>query len=208
VSEVQNAASPLVFLLLQDWNVYLPLTRWAAEQKFMPRARGPTKDNLTILANVVEWCRERSVEPRAWLHFCFHHRGFKWPPKFEPRKDGKSDLTSESLLPKFLKGQSGLGFFRRRMAASSEVHDDAYDPNRDMTPHVEQLKYRYREAGDTETCASRQLVQTLGYHPRSVPCVGCPSRVRCAVQLEAAVAFPIVALRAGRITVQEAEALA
>lgn len=194
-------------LLLGDWNVYQLQTFHAQDRinrgLFVGR-RKANADNLGQMEKLIAWCRLRHVEPRLWLFFLFKSRQWKFPPKFD---DG--NMLSEKQLAKYRALKTGLGFFRRRTGASALEGDDAeFDPNRDMAPHAEALKQRYLAEGQIQRCLDETLVNTLGYHPRSPICGCCPAAYECAVRLEGMLPFPILALRAGRISQREAERMA
>ena len=193
--------------LLADWNVYMAQTHFWHERvrSGQPMAsRKLTPANREFLHKMVLWCAQHGVEPRLWLFHQFKGRGWRFPPKFD-----ESCLMSEKALPKFrnLKAAS-LGFFRRRMAASKQSGLEVFDPNRDIATTVESLKSRFLERGSAEECMQATLTQTLGYHPKSVVCQSCPQAQPCSAALEALVPFPILALRAGRITAEEADRIA
>lgn len=195
-------------LLLSDWNVYMCQTHFWHERKAAGQYMGHRKmtpNNHALLASMVLWCRSRGVEPRLWLFFQFKVRGWRFPPKFD-----EGCLMSEKMLTKFWGMRtSGLGFFKKRMAVSkAEAEADAaFDPNRDTTPSVESVKQNFLTVGNPSGCM-QDVMRTLGFHPKSSVCSGCPIRNQCAVELEAMVPFPILALRAGRITAAEAEKIA
>lgn len=200
----------LLHLLVGDWAVYTQQTRWVfqrRQQGQVTRMRKANERTLQQFGKMVEWCRARSIEPRLWLYFLFSVRNWFAPPRFD---DGS--LMSESAIEKYRRfGSRGdrLGFFRRRMGASArESVGGTYDPNRDLAPSVESLKAHYNASGDHQRCYEETLLKTLGYHPKSQTCRACPISGQCAVGLEAAVAFPILSLRLGRITSADAEAIA
>lgn len=196
-------------LLLEDWNVYQAQTFFFSERVkeglFLP-TRKDTKQNIALLEQVVAWCRERNAEPRLWLYFLFRVRNWKFPPKFTA-----GCLMSEPMLVKFRKVTRGLGFFRHRMASSASENggaEEMFDPNRDTAPAVEAVKQRFQEANNPNGCMQQMIATTLGFHPKSVTCSRCLIRADCAALLEASVPFPILALRAHRITPAEAQRIA
>lgn len=195
----------LVVLLFTDYNVFRGCTHHlfeaAKENPFLRRYLKATPERLSVLARMEEWCRERNVEPRLWLHFLFQMRGWRFSPKLTT-----ADLCSEKALARFGK-KAKLSFFRQHTQAHSLVDrsDAGFDPNRDTTPSVEALKLGYLQSGQAQRCLDEQLVQTLGYHPRSAVCLRCPLACDCAVRLEASVPFSLHAVRAGRLTPADAE---
>jgi len=200
---------PIEHLLLGDWNVYMHATQHAHQLRQAGRhvgMRKPLPANLAVLADMVAWCKEQGVEPRLWMFHLFARTNWRFPPKWP------GSFRSEAALEKFRRtiGRSNLAFFRRRVSASKVAAEDgqAYDPNRDTTPSVEGLKARYLESGQEDRCMGEMLLRTLGYHPRSDVCGRCRLREECAVRLEGTMPFPVLALRSGRITSDEAERMA
>lgn len=201
----------LVSHLLGDWNVYSAQTRNTHQRALQGRPTGSrkaTSANVKLLTAYIEWCGVRHIEPRLFLYFLFARRKWHFAPKFEA-----GNLMSDAMAEKYKQDgprRGTLGFFKRRLRASSleQAEAEAYDPNRDTTPSVEGLKARLQESGQSERCKAETVVVTMGFHPKSAVCLRCPVRVDCMLELESMVPFPIMALRQGRITAQQAEAIA
>lgn len=188
-------------LLLADFNVYRYQTRFYAQRmdEWSIKPARMTPQTAGLLREMVGWCREHGVEPRLWLYGLFRFRGWKWPVRLD-----RGSLMSERLIPRYRK-LSGLGFFQRRvMAASLEDAGGSWDQNRDLAPHVEQLKGRYLAEGRSVVCLDEQIVRTLGFHPASQVCRQCPVRAECAARLEGLAPFSFLALRSGRLTAEQA----
>jgi hypothetical protein len=196
--------SALAFTLVEDWNVYLMQTFHVHQMRAQGRyigTRRPNAANVAMMDAMVEWCRGRAIEPRQWLFFLFKRTNWRFPPKWQ-----EGYLMSEAAAKKFRKpAKYSLAFFRRRMGAAAVVDDAAYDPNRDITPATEALKARYAESGQQMRCLDETLVRTAGFHPQSRVCAACKLSQECALALEAAAPFAILALRSGIITSSEAE---
>lgn len=193
--------SRLVALLLADFNVYRYQTRFYAQRmdEWAIRPARMQPATAELLGSMVGWCRERAIEPRLWLYGLFRFRGWKWPVRLD-----RGSLMSERQIPRYRR-LSGLGFFQRRvMATSLEGVGGEWDQNRDLAPHVEQLKSRYAAEGRHATCLDEQIVRTLGYHPASRVCRQCPVAGECAARLEGLAPFSFLALRAGRMTASQA----
>ena len=194
-------------LLLLDWNIYMMQTRVTHQRQaagLFVGSRKPTVANVALLTTMVGWCQERMIEPRQWLFFLFKRTGWKFPPRFLPNY-----LMSDKAIPKY-RSMSGLAFFRKRVGASILAEQGSathFDPNRDITSSVEHLKMRYADANQPDRCLDESLLRTLGFHPKSKVCTTCALRADCATQLEAAMRFPIIALRAGRLTTEAAEGM-
>jgi hypothetical protein len=148
------------------------------------------------------------------MFYLFKRTGWKFPPKFKT-----ASLCSPTALEKYKGFKTGLGFFRKRVGVS--VAEDgvstpeAFDPNRDISQAVENLKTRYVFGSvdpplspDPARCKAEMLFRTWGYHPKSTVCQACPLAAQCSTELESLARFPVLALRSGRITAQEAQKLA
>ena len=162
-----------------------------------------TPDALEALGQMLDWCNEKGVEPRRWLFVLHAVRKWKFPIKL-----ARGHLCSEKVLPKFATTR-GLGFFRARVAATSEAAamGDA-DPNRDVFPAIEGRKQGYAQTGQVDRCVDEMMTSTYGYHPKSPVCTACPERHRCAIGLASLMPFDILALRDGRLSAADAERIA
>jgi len=191
----------LASTLLKDFNAYRYATRniqMLADQGETIYSFKENKKNMAILDDTIEFCRERSIEPRLWIFSLFKQRKWVFAPRLLP-----GHLMSETHVPKYRKMQ-GLGFFRKRV---SMIDDgiESYDPNRDINVTIEALKKRYASSEQHERCFDELMLRTLGFHPKSATCVVCPFNKKCAVSLQSMMRFDIIALREGRLTAREAE---
>lgn len=201
----------LAAVLLADYNYYRRQTRAThiQESDGIPfRPNSLNAKNRKIVDELIVWCREHMIEPRYWIYFLFKVRNWHYQPKLEA-----GHLQSKKMLEKHQKRKStgyGLSFFakRRRATASEEFTDtEAFDPNRDTDPTIERQKKQYLENGQSALCLTATQ-DTLGYHPQSKTCAACPMAGECAIQLQSMMPFPIISLRAGLITSEEAKRIA
>jgi hypothetical protein len=140
----------------------------------------------------------------VWLHSLFDARHWTYAPPFP-------QLRSHKHLQRFKTMRRGSTHFSARVQRESneaavQSHSN-YDPNRDVTATVENLKRHYLDSGQPQSCIS-SLQETLGFHPRSLVCARCPYAQPCAQQLQAMVPFDIQALRRGEITAAHAQHVA
>lgn len=160
-----------------------------------------TRERLAALRRMAEFARENGADPRLWLYTLFMSRQFIYPPKFEC-------LTPKSHLKCYLK-EHRLGLFAKKMAGERQRRRnndaDQYDPNRDIAQSVEDEKGHLLRTGQQQVCFDRMESITLGFHPRSKICAMCPIQTSCADALMNRVAFDIIALRRGDITVDDAQ---
>lgn len=197
-------ASTLAVQLFSDWNHWRRQTRSfaanALANEWAMRDLKETEERLQLFEEMIVWCRERKLEPRLWLMCLFKIRMWTFPPKLE-----RGSLMSENVIPK-VKKQHGLGIMRARLLQTARQHTrNDVDPNRDLLYAVEALKQRYANEGASERCLDEALVRTNGFHEKSPVCQRCPVSGKCSIKLMAFCSFDILALRAGRITAEEAE---
>ena len=182
--------------LLDDYNEYLVRT---AHWKQLPHAsrRRATPANLEVMRKLAEWCVVQSVEPRLWLYSLFAVRHWTFAPPFKA-------LQSKKHLERF-RGQKPGAHFTGRVQKEQNQQDASrgYDPNRDLIASVENLKRSYLSLNVPQVCMS-EMPATLGFHPRSQVCAGCPLARECAGNLQARVTFDIQALRRGEISADHA----
>lgn len=188
--------------LMADFNFYWCLT---ANIEFRRRSHPyfrtmkATPERLALLSKMVDWCRERGMDPRLWLYMLFRVRAWQYPPRLLP-----GHLMSERLVPRYSKLE-GLDAYRGRLREEAD-RGRTYDPNRDINTTVEARKRYYVSTGQTSRCMREMVGETFGYHPRSVVCSGCPAQVDCRQRLEAYCDFDVMALREGRLTAEQAMA--
>lgn len=187
-------------MLFDDYRYYRNCTAHTQRQKRERpylRELKVTPPRLKLLAEMVEWCRDRGIEPRQWLYSLFVSRKWLFAPKLE-----RGHLCSEKHLSKFQK-ITDYTIFRRRQINQQNLESlstNSFDPNRDISQASENAKRRYLLHNDVQSCMSRISDETYGYHPRSVTCARCPAQVECRDRLQAMVDFDIQALRRGEIT--------
>ena len=190
--------------LLDDYNEYLVRTHHWQKLPHASRRR-VTPANLEVMRKLAEWCATNEVEPRLWLYSLFNVRHWTYAPPFK-------QLQSKKHLERF-KGQKREGgtYFSNRvqkeMNEQQVLCGDSYDPNRDVSGSVENLKRHYLALNAPQVCMN-EMSKTLGFHPRSQVCSGCPLAQPCAARLQSQVAFDIQALRRGEITAGNARAQA
>ena len=203
----------LLLVLMDDYNFYRAQThhfqKLKAERPYM-RLPKLNAEREKLLGDMVEWCKQNTIEPRHWL-YCLYARN-RW-------------LFAPKMTPGFLMSKTGLVWYRSRaktvddrlyrqrlsqtkaVQQSSEGTSPVYDPNIHIAAEVEARKQRHLHRGDAATCMAQAFegeAQTLGFHPGSKVCAACPLARECADKIRAAFPFDIVALREGKITVQQA----
>jgi hypothetical protein len=154
-----------------------------------------------LFEDMAIWCRERGIDPRLWLYGLFRVRRWLAAPRLT-----RSNLMSEKMIPKY-NALTLLDGYRLRLRREQDNHTsgDAYDPNRDLNTTIESRKQYYVGSGQADRCM-REMMETLGFHPKSSACLRCPEKMNCRMKLEALVDFDIIALRNGAIT--QAQAMA
>lgn len=191
--------------LLADWNYYRLQTHHVhelREKNVYVKAKKMDAGTREVLNDMREWCATHSLEPRLWIFALFKLRQWMYAPKLT-----HGCLLSTNLIPKY-KRMSGIGFFRlrRRVTQRQDREDDMFDPNRDLSPAVEGIKRQFVQTDNAGTCMAQMLDRTLGWHPKSPVCLGCPVACECAIRLCGLVRFNVLALRRGKITTQQAQA--
>jgi len=203
-----------VQILMDDFNFYRSHTHHF--QKLMqerPYLKVPTlnRGRRRLFDEMVAWCRANELEPRFWL-FCMFQRG-RW--LFAPRWLAGYLMGDKALA--WYRARRSRGFddrlYRERIEQTREIEQQragtsvVYDPNVHVSAEVEARKRRLQQRGDPEGCLSGVLDvdhPTLGWHPRSTVCCGCSVAERCREALRGRYRFDIVALREGKITVEQA----
>ena len=184
--------------LFADYNFYWLMTGRIQEYRASGRYIRPykfTQARAELFSDLAAWCRDRGIDPRLWIYTLFRARCWRFAPQL-----ARGHLLSEAMVERYRRLR-GLDGYRRRVLET--LPSEAYDPNRDLNSTVESRKAYYASSGQTERCM-REMVETLGYHPRSAICAGCPSRASCRSKLEGFVDFDIIALREGRLTAEQA----
>ncbi len=163
-----------------------------------------TPERKKLFSELVQWCQHKGVEPRLWVYHLHQKRKWTWPPKPQP-----GDLMSENMLKSF-GDMWDTSFYQYRMAQTRKFKrleaGEVYDPNKDISLTVEATKERYRRSNRVHQCLAEVATTSLGYHPKSSICQACAMASRCTHEVQALVPFDIVALRAGHITAEQAQA--
>jgi hypothetical protein len=183
----------LVRLCIDDYNVYRAQTKYFHDnvdtQPWLARPATASPARMKLFGDMVSWCRERNLEPRLWLFSLFKARAWRFPPKAAP-----GVLMSGNLIPKY-RALKGLGVFKKRVFVSTSMEHKT-DPNVDLIYAVETIKRRYAASGQHERCMEEAMVRTMGFHPLSPICAGCPVSGDCAIRLSGLVSFDIIGARA------------
>lgn len=163
----------------------------------------PTQERLAVLEEMAEWCKEKGIPPRQWLFSLFVVRAWNYAPSLS-----RPHLLSKKQLKRY----SNINFdfyssYIRKLEnlkklASSET---GFDPNTDISQTTEQAKQYCLRMGGPEECRKSMLTDTFGFHPDSSVCRACPDSKACLEELQGHLDFDILALRSGRLTVQEAK---
>jgi hypothetical protein len=191
--------------LIRDYDAYYLQTAHIKSLK----ARGApingvkvTPDRLAALDNMAQWCRAKNLDPRHWLQSLFQSRRWLFAPQW-------TQLTSEKHLKKYRAlpvSQAYQTKIANESATSKMQRGVSYDVNRDLSPTTEGIKQTYLGRGEADRCMAQMRSETLGYHPKSHVCARCSKAVVCAASLASLAGFDIVALRAGKITMEQAAA--
>lgn len=196
--------------LLSDFNRYRGLTNHT--QAIRSRVRcsdlGPAK-GLPAMARLDEWCRAHGLDSRRWLYYLFRKRHWLYAPPLHQL------IPSKRSLKKALADYAAMGdapvyaatIYRETEAVRRQTGAD-FDVNRDVSAMAEARKRIYLGEGRPDKCIEQMLTETYGYHPKSVVCARCPVWRDCAARLQASVAFDIMALRRGELTLQQAQVIA
>lgn len=192
----------LAHVLLADFNEYRGRTQrhheLRATKPFMARPLKASDERIKLFADLVAWCRERGLEPRAWVYGLFAVRQWVHPPKAT-----KGCLMSERLIDK-IKRLSLKGAFKHRVVSTQETTRAAVDPNRDIIPTIEARKASLLQRQLSMLCLA-DIDTLFGYHPKSPTCEQCPLKQQCAIALASRFPFDIIGLRAGTLSVEAAE---
>lgn len=189
--------------MLADWD------HWRSQTKHVQRAREPwakkprkaTPARVALLSETRDWCVARGLDPRRWIFTLFDARRFDYPPKMRA-----GDLMSERLV-RYYEMARHLGYLSNRLLQTKPVPVDGYvDAQRDTIYAVEGLKERYAASDQRVRCMTESLTRTLGYHPKSKVCATCPVALQCAERLALTHDFDIIALRKGKISLDEVRA--
>lgn len=194
----------LAKVLLDDFNDYRARTQRHFELRdrapYMTKPLTPTAERMKLFAEMITWCRERNLEPRAWLYGLFRVRNWVYPVKAT-----KGCLMSEKLIAKIKRLPAGSVLRHRvQLTQKATTFGGDIDPNKDIIASVETMKQNYAQRGLYASCFV-QMETMLGYHPKSAVCATCPLQQQCAVTLTALFPFDIIGLRQGTVTVQQAE---
>lgn len=168
------------------------------------RSPGFTDERRELFEEVIEWCRERHIDPRLWVYCLFVSRRWFRPPPIRPMKLARAHFLSTKAIPKYEK------FFNSNILDGYTKHIEAerkaptYDPNVDILPLVEAKKERYLKFHAAESCMAKTPEETFGFHPKSEVCKKCPIARRCYDRLCELVDFDILALRLGALTPEQA----
>ncbi len=188
--------------LMEDYRVFwaqCTSTKQRRVQHYLSDIKA-TDERLQVLSDLAAWCAEQKIDPRLWLFVCFRKAGWFWPPKITLKC-----LAKPAIVPIYHKAKGLDGY--RRMVQKHTVAP-RFDPNIDIAPAVEARKARLVEKGQAAECMAAMIDGTWGYHPKSRVCSGCPLADECAQRLEHWCGFPVVNLREGKITKEQAQAIA
>lgn len=164
-------------------------------------------DRAKALKEMELWCRRKGVDPRWWLYSLFSSREWVAAPKFEQLVP-KTKRTEKKALARYEALQEAPLYAQQitnRIQQDRRDQYTTYDPNRDISGTVENIKRRYLSEHDAQRCVDEMSSVTFGYHPKSLVCARCPLMTECEARLRKTVPFDIVALRRGDITIDEAK---
>lgn len=155
-----------------------------------------------LMEQLVAWCAERKVDPRLWLRSLFIARKWMYAPKL-------NQFMSDKNLPRYhTLPQSELAEFQKMIQSEWDsdrvLRGTAYSASRDLTPSTEGVKRLYVSRGEPDRCLQQMETETLGFHPLSEVCKGCPISEKCKTQLMALAHFDIIAFREGKLTPEQA----
>ncbi len=161
----------------------------------------------SALSKMVRWCTQKELDSRWWLYSLFQARRWIAAPRWEQLVPGTKKTEVKAIARYVALKEAPLYAERvsQETRAQQEAQGQVYDPNRDLSNTVENIKRRYLDASDSERCMREMSTVTLGYHPKSQVCVSCPSTQICVQQTQAQVPFDIVALRRGDLSVDQAK---
>jgi hypothetical protein len=157
---------------------------------------------------MAEWCREQGINPRRWLYHLFRKRRWLFAPSLTQLVPAKRSV--QKALAAYAE-MTDTPEYAARIARETEearkAEGGGIDPNRDLIPLAEARKRIYLSEGRPDKCMAVMATETYGYHPKSAVCGRCRSGHPCAVKLAASVAFDILALRRGEMTLQQAQVI-
>lgn len=186
-------------LLFQQYNFY--------RRQMGADALKASPQYLKTLARFDAWCKARGQRPELLLYCAFAVRQWIRIPQLR----NVNDLCTEKLIAR-VSEVTNLELFHQRPRPQASKADDAdYRPgdvNRDLVTYAEPFKKRYQETGQHQRCIDEMELWTYGYHPESKFCARCPGayQAACIAKLKQVCStFDVMALRAGRMTLREAE---
>lgn len=202
--------------LLDDFNEYRSRTEYMVRLRKGRPIMGLGRDKAyPMLLDMDSWCIDHGIDSRRWLYWLFARTNFRFAPKLTCLKP--SPKRESESLQKYQTLRDTPYFSSRlyREKAHQRMHaGETFNASRDLSPMAEALKRRYLSAGEPERCIEEMFANrpdshpTWGYHPKSLACVRCPLAQPCAAKLRAAVpAFDPVALRAGQLTLEQAQVM-
>ena len=146
--------------LCAEYDTYRQRTRTGYQ--FRPATKPKTIERKRqAMAEMASWCRERGVDPRAWLHSLFAVRGWRYSVKLD-------SLCSERHLSRH----------PELVGRALAIRDDrvTFNPATDLSNTCEQQKAMLLTV-DAELCLDDPKMR--GYHVGSRVCGGCPLRMKC-----------------------------
>lgn len=161
------------------------------------RTKKLTEERYRLFCDLVDWCREKGLDPRLWLFALFRARRWTYAPQLTP-----GSMMSENLLKKYERviERGALDGYR----LYKEGTKTGLDPNVDLIPGAEAKKRAWQQSGQSEMCLLMVQSDTYGFHPKSRWCQQCPLQSECQIKLQNSVDFDIQALRRGELTVAQA----
>jgi hypothetical protein len=197
---VMRGSAESAKVLFDDYNRYMFKTRRVQKQRAQG-FRNPYKWNaerMQLFADLDLWCAERGISSRLWVYGLFALRAWLFGPPLDKRH-----LCSEKLIPKFQRiSERALDGYRSQVNPVAA----APDPNVEIVEAIEKRKALFLRDGRASDCM-RDLPSTYCYHPRSQHCKTCPVQMECRAELRLYITdFDILALREGKITVEEVRA--
>jgi len=154
------------------------------------------------------FCEANQLNPRLYLYSLFDARQWTFAPRLDQLVPG-TKKTAKKAIARF-HALKEVPLYAQRMQQERDQRGDTptFDPNKDISGTVENVKRRYVSLYQFERCMSEINTVTLGYHPKSTVCLRCPTATECEGLTQNMVPFDIVALRRGDLSADEAKRIA
>jgi len=197
-------------VLLSDYNKYRGMTYHFQQIKKIKKYLKDigTKKGLPSMEKLEQWCLKNSIDPRRFLYHQFKIRNWLFAPTLLSLTPSKTSAKKRIATYQEMKETPVFTDVIYQAINIQRHHEGTiFDRNRDLSPMAEAMKSRYLAVGRANACMDQMDEYTYGFHPKSRSCLACSLSQQCLAKLQQNMAFDVVALRNGALSLQEAQVI-